>query len=260
MRNTVFRWRPPVSLPFGAWAAATLVVGLCACSTAKPKPDPQPQVESQHKMVNPLDLDDDGKDGMQVEGALGTMDQSAVQAGMSRPMLEITSCFDSRQTTQPYLGGRASLQFRVSRDGKVKTVRLQESNLGSMELERCILTAARGATFERPRGGDAEFGYSVEFQGRIQPLPWDPGMVRSELDENREKLTTIKQGRKTESLVPPSGLTVTMYVNGRGKVVSVGMIAIEEIDEEFATHFVEGLKEMKLEQPQGPYAKVTFTW
>lgn len=236
------------------------LAALCGCSGAPAKPDPQPQVKSNHKMVNPLDLDDDGKDGMQVEGALGTMDQSAVQAGMSRPMLEITSCFDSRQRTQPYLGGRASLQFRITRDGKVKTVRLQESNLGSMELERCILAAARGATFERPRGGEAEFGYSVEFQGRIQPVPWDPGMVRTELDENREKLTTIKEGRKTEALVPPSGLTVTMYVNGRGKAVSAGMNALEEIDEEFATHFLEVLKEIKFEQPQGSYAKVTFTW
>lgn len=255
MRNTRKADRHgPRTLP----ALALVVLG--ACSTAPAKPDPGPQVESNHKMVNPLDLDDDGKDGMQVEGALGTMDQSAVQAGMSRPMLEITSCFDSRQRNQPYLGGRANLQFRVSREGKVKTVRLQESDLGSLELERCIVAAARGASFERPRGGEAEFGFSVEFQGRIQPVPWDPGMVRNELDENREKLTTIKQGRKTESLVAPSGLTVTMYVNGRGKVVSAGMTAIEEIDDEFATHFVEVLREIKLEQPQGPYAKVTFTW
>lgn len=241
-------------------AAVALAVAL-GCSSSQPKPDPQPQIESKHKMVNPLDDNAEDGDGMQVEGMLGTLDTGAVQAGMSRPMLEITSCFDRLQRRRPYLGGRAVLQFRVTREGKVKTVQLQESSMGSVEAERCIVTAARTAQFERPRGGEAEFSYTVEFQGRVIPDAWDPGMVREELDENREALTTIKQGRnKKEQLVAPSGLTVTLYIGGRGEVLSVGMTALEEIDEEFADHFVSTLKSIKFERPQSPYAKVTFTW
>jgi len=233
---------------------------LCACAKPEPKPDRAPVVQSKHRMVNPLvDSEDDG-DGMKVEGTLGTLEQSAIQAGLNPALLEVTTCFNGEQKQKPYLGGKATLQFRVARDGTVKKLELKSSTLGSMVVNRCILDAARTARFARPRGGEAEFDYSVELSGQILPVVWDPGMVRDEIEKNREKLTTIRVGRRSTSLVVPAGLVITMHLNRRGRVVSVGMVAVEEIDEEFASHLVSALKAIKFERPNSSYAKVTFSW
>jgi len=234
---------------------------LTSCSTPEPKPDPEPVVQSKHQMVNPLAPGDDDGDGMKVEGTLGTLDQSVIEAGLNPALLEITSCFNRQQKQEPYLGGQVTMQFRVARDGAIKSVRMQRSSLGSMEVDRCILEAAHTARFQRPRGGEAEFSYSLELSGRIMPVVWNLGMVRDEITKHREDLSSIRRGRKiVTQLVVPSGLEVTMYIDRRGHVVSVGMIAVEEIDQEFAAHLVATLKTITFEQPNSPYAKVTFTW
>jgi len=235
-----------------------VVIAGCSGGAEKTKPRP-PAVKSNHEMVNPLEQGDEDGDGMRVEGALGTLDQSAVQAGLSRSMLEFTSCYDRNARGKPYLCGDVELAFRVTREGKIKKVRIKQSSLGALPVERCILEAARTATFQRPRGGEAEFSYTVSFNGRVPVNAWDPGMVKQEIDDNRDKLFIKQEGRESIPLEVPRGLRVTMYVNRRGKVVSAGMTAEEEIDEEFSTHFISSVKTIQFEKPEG-FVKVTISW
>jgi TonB family protein len=242
-------------------ASCLLLVLWLGCSggAEKAKPKPVEVQTSDHKMVNPLEEGEEDGDGMKVEGALGTLDQNAVQAGLSRSMLEFTSCYDRRARRKPYLCGDVVLAFRVTREGKIKKVHVKQSSLGALSIEKCILEAARTASFERPRGGEAEFSYTVSFNARVTVDAWDPGMVREEIDDNRDKLFIKQEGRESVPLEVPSGLRVTMYVNRRGKVISVGMTAEEEIDEEFSTHFISAVKTIQFEKPQS-FAKVTITW
>ena len=243
-----------------ALAAVLAVQGAgCATAPAKVRPGKPEEDRGRHRMVDPGSVDDDEPDGMRVEGTLGTLDRAAIQAGLSRSMLEFTSCYDRRARHKPFLDGEVSLAFRVTRAGKVKTVRVQRSSLGAFEIERCILGSARTATFERPRGGEAEFSYTVSFNGRVPVDIWDPGMVREELDENRDLLFVRQVGAEAVPLDVPPGLSVTMYVSRRGRVVSAGVTAEGAVDDDFAAHLVAALKQIQFEVPSG-IAKVTFSW
>lgn len=242
------------------WIAA--LGALCAaCSTAPPpQPEAPPPREPRHKMVNPLEDPADVDDGMEVQGMLGTLDQDAIQAGLSPRLPRVTRCFDERLRRQPYLCGEVALRFRVARDGSIKQVGIARSTLGSFEAERCILAAVRGARFERPRGGEAEFQYPLSFQGRLNVYGWESGMVSRELQEHSEQLLSVKRGRSTIVLDAPRGLELTFYVDRRGKAISVGMTAEEAIEEAFALPFIDNLKQLKFVAPQGRYAKVTYRW
>lgn len=238
----------------------TLAALPVACGSPPPEPKAAPAAGSEHKMVNPLADDDDIGDGLKVEGVLGNLEQNAIQAGLDRVLPAVAACFQAKARRQPYLGGEMQLQYRVARDGTIKKMTVLRSSLGALEVERCVVDAAKKAAFAKPRGGEAEFTYPLTFQGRVAPEIWEAGAVADEIEENREKLTIITEGRKSTALVVPQGLVVTFYVNGRGKAVSVGMIADEEIDEEFAGHFVAELKKIKFVEPGSQYAKVTITW
>lgn len=233
-----------------------------SCSGPPPKPKAPPtDVESKHKMVNPLETGDDADDGMQVEGTLGQLDQVSIQEGLTPRMAPVTACFNRRVARKPYLGGQVDLSFRVARDGALKTLSMTASSVGDYAVEQCIRQEMRKASFSRPRGGEAEFTYSLTFQGRYSPLVWDPGMVKDEINKNLEELLTKKEGRKKKTtLSAPRGLVVTFYVNRRGRVITAGLVAEEPIDEEFAAAFIENLKRVEFVDPQQRYAKVTYTW
>lgn len=239
-----------------------VVTCVAACSSPKPKPKAAPtNSESKHKMVNPLDDSDDIQDGLQVEGVLGSLEQSAIQAGLDPKLTTVNACFTQHLRLAPYLGGKATLTFRVATNGTIKKLNFTDSDLGSSAIERCILQTLGQVTFERPKGGEAEFTYPLIFNGRVQAQVWDPGMIRDEIEQHMDELIEAK-GENGEVTVMdvPNNLTVTFYVDHRGKVVSAGMIAEDPVEEFFAEQLTQNLKKIKFVEPQGGYAKVTFSW
>lgn len=239
---------------------AALALLLAACSSPPLKPDPEPARggSSKHKMVDPLaaSSDDEG-DGLQVEGVLGTIDDEAVQAGLKPRLPAAGACFQRCVQHQPYVGGKLTLVFRVSRQGTVKKVKLGQSSLGSAGVERCILRGFADLRFARPKGGEAEFVYPLSFQSRIQSLSWNPGMVKDEILKRVEQLLLDDGGKP---MTAPAGLTLTLYIDGKGRVVSAGMTAEDVVDEAFADRLVTNLKQLKFVAPDNGYAKVTYTW
>jgi hypothetical protein len=239
---------------------ASLVLLVAGCSSPAPKPDPRPPDDGKqhHKMVNPLALtSDDDHDGMQVEGTLGTIDDEAIQSGLSPRMAEASACFKGRTQRHPYLGGKLTLHFRVGRNGSSKKVKIAENGLGSLDIERCILRVFGGATFGRPKGGEAEFTYPLIFPSRVPTLHWESGMVK---DEMLKRVDELLRGANGKLLSAPAGLVVTFYVGPRGRVASVGLMADDVVDEGFGDRFVENLKQLKFIPPQGGYAKVSYAW
>jgi hypothetical protein len=239
--------------------SCALALAACASSN-KPKPASPPRVESEHKMVNPLEDDDEIQDGLQVEGTLGQLDQASIQEGLAPHLPRVTACFNSRVGRAPYLSGKIELQFRVARDGALKKLTLLSSSVGHWGVEQCVRKELERASFSRPRGGEAEFTYSLDFQGRYTPLVWDPGMVKDEIAGKVDELLTVKEGREETTLTAPEGLVITFYVNRLGRVVSAGMTASEPIEESFAEAFITNLKKIEFVDPQQRYAKVTHRW
>jgi len=195
---------------------------------------------------------------MEVSGLLGTLDQEAIQDGMHKRLPRAADCFRRQARRQPYLGGALTLQYRVAVDGSVKHARMTASTIGSVAVERCVMTELSQVVFPKPRGGEAEFSYPLSFQARMAVIAWDPAMVSEELGKSREAL--LSGAEKGETLQPPAGLMITFYVDHRGRVVSAGMVADEPVEEAFADRFVDNLKQVKFVGPQSRYAKVSHRW
>lgn len=234
---------------------------MTACAAPAPKPAAPPPMESEHKMINPLvPGDDDDPDGMQVEGTLGTLDQGAIQEGLAPSLAPVARCFKSGSRGKPYLGGEVVVHFRITRQGTIKTLKIVRSSLGAYSIERCIVGKMMSLTFAKPFGGEAEFTYPLMFQGRAHPVVWDMSMVKDEIMKNIDDLLLDQKRPRLKMLVAPAGLVITFYVSSRGKVLSAGLTADEEVEEPFAERFIQNLKQIKFIEPQTQYGKVVYTW
>jgi hypothetical protein len=234
-----------------------MLAAAAACSSA-PAPAPRPASRTRARPPAAKRAKVDSKqDGLRVEGTLGSLSDAAIQAGLGGRLQAIGDCHDARVRTEPYLGGKLVLHFRVARDGSVARMHIAENALGSLAVERCVTTAVAGVRFARPSGGEAEFSYPLAFQARVTPLEWSSGMVSDELGARVEQLLDDGKGG---TLAAPAGLVLTIYVDVKGRVVSAGLAAEAAIEPAFADRFVANLKRLKLVAPSGGYARVSYTW
>jgi hypothetical protein len=149
----------------------------------------------------------------------------------------------------------------VGTDGKVRWVRVVRSDLGSLEVERCIVAGMQQATFDQPDGGEAEFSIPLTFGGGDAVTLLDPqtSTVARRLHRGCKQLLGRGRGR----LRPPQGLQVGLYLDPRGAVVSAGLAAGgAEIPAAFADAFVAKLKQLKLRDPSdsGRYRKLVYSF
>jgi len=122
----------------------------------------------------------DGKE-MELLGAMGTLDQFAIDKGLRVPLKKALDCLNKRLDDEPYLGGALQFQFRVAKDGSVRWLKLLGSNLGSLSTERCIQAAFVAAKFKAPAGGEAEFSLPLDLGGgdevTVLPAKTSPAAV-----------------------------------------------------------------------------------
>jgi hypothetical protein len=235
----------------------TLLSMLGACAAPRPAPEPPPPPEprkpepvSRHKAVNPLvDGPEDRSGKIKTWGVMGTIDRQVTEKGLGVRFPAVVGCFERQVKKEPYLGGQMKLSFRIDSKGKVKQIILVESDLGSLVVERCVLSELMRAAFPPPRGGETEFSFPLTFSGNMEPNWWGPKKVR-------RRLRRLERGLEPEK-VPP-GLMLTFYVDRRGRVVSVGMSADGPIDEALADDLERQLRRLRFSRPRTRYAKVTY--
>ncbi|MCK5800407.1 MAG: AgmX/PglI C-terminal domain-containing protein [Deltaproteobacteria bacterium] len=231
---------------------------VAGCATAPKKVKPEPEFRSVHQAVNPLVDKSSVDDGMKVSGLMGTLDQSQVQRGVARTFRAATRCYQDIARQRPYVGGSMNMRFRVRRDGAVKHIQLLSSDVGCFTLERCVLAKLAESHFDRPRGGgEAEFTYPITFPTRMASQTWEEARVRHTLKKWRKKR---KVRKKLKKLSFPRGLSLTIFVDGEGHLASLGMIADEDIPEDFPQGLVAALETVHFDQPQTHMAKVTYRW
>ena len=195
---------------------------------------------------------------LQVDGTLGSLDEQVAQDGVNGRLAQAMSCFKRELQNAPYLGGQVEFKFRVAADGKVKWVYLRRSDLGSLSAEQCILEEMRQATFGAPEGGEAEFTIPLKLDGRNGAASPDAGAppLPGRLEQSCPKLMRPDPSGRPLSL--PSGLRLTLYVDGEGAVLSAGLAAEAEIPVPSARELVARLKAINLgSHPAGGTTKIT---
>lgn len=204
--------------------------------------------------------DDEVTDGVKFKNMRGKMDQAAITAGLEPHTQELTDCYMTKVGRRRWLGGHVVLHWDIKKDGTVTSVKLSESDLGNYDIEKCLLDAARSATFDKPQGGDADFTVPLDFSAKGNAQIWDEDKSLRAIGGQLSKLDLCpdKKAKKHEK---PINVTVTLYIGPHGKTQSVGFSSPNtEITEDWMDCAAKEAITWRLPDPRGQIAKLAIRY
>jgi hypothetical protein len=232
--------------------AFTLVLASCGSSPPPPPEAPRaPDPENQESASTPGVIDDGVRVGG--DGALGTVDEAAVDRMLQPKLAEFGGCLNTHRRLG-YVGGTITLKFRIARDGAVKRLGYL-SDVGSFAVERCVLGIARGLRFPRPKGGEAEFEFPVSFRPKQEHRIWDGERIAQDVRRRARELRSCAGG--------PQSYALTFYIGAGGATTSVGFSSPEPWGagmEAFAECIVNRARGWHFTDPLGEITKSTYTF
>ena len=233
-----------------------LLVVAAACGGSPPPKAQQPE----ERVIDPppskkVAEDSTPDDGMRVggDGILGSIDEDVIGRTLESRLQEFSGCFNSHRKLH-YVGGTITLKYRVARDGRVKKLGYV-SDLGSWDVERCVLDIAKAVGFPRPKGGEAEFEYPAAFRPKQRHQVWDSDRISADVHKNERQLKACAGAPKSYAL--------TWYIGAGGKTTSVGFSSPEPWSngmDAFAACVVERARGWKFTDPLGEITKATYTF
>lgn len=238
----------------GAAGTLSLALAVTGCG-GKGKPASEPAKPPPRPYV-----DDEVDDGMAVESSRGRMDPAAIEAGLSPHKAALSECYTSRVGKRRWLGGRVSIHWDIQGDGTITAVRLAESDLGAWPIEKCLLEAARAATFARPIGGDTDFSIPLEFSLQGKRELWDEDRSLRAVGGQVALLDACAKAKGVQGPMPED-VTITVYVGPQGKAQSVGFSSPKSVLEDAWAECAEkAALAWRLPDPQGVIGKLAVRY
>lgn len=244
----------------GCSALAALVVLVACGGSEKGTTD---GVDARQKAERPNVSTDDSEEDpgdIEVEGLKGHLQPVQIEKGVAPHQTALARCYKSQAKKSKYLAGKLVLKFVVGPDGAVKQAVLDENDLGSWAVERCVLEIARAMSFAEPKGGDreAEFTVPLEFAGTRRIDWWPEERVETVVTK---KIEELEECTEQNGVVVPSNVFVTFYIGNRGAVTSVGFVSpgkpVDDAWAECAAGIVAG---WTMPDPMGKIAKSGFRY
>lgn len=230
------------------WALSCWMVGA-ACG-GEPEPAPvEPAATSGSEAVTAPP-----RQGMQIEGILGTIPQRKIEATMQAKLPALQRCFFEGTGEVEFLAGYIKFYFRVGLNGRVEYVHPRGSSIGHRATELCLLEVAKQTRFPEPKGGGpAEFvwGFELEGAGGVRaPVAWDEAKMEKPLAAQRASVDGCE--------VADAHYVVTLYVSPGGKLLSAGAAADSQPAADKIDCVLGAIREWKLPDPGSYAAKVSF--
>jgi hypothetical protein len=235
------------------WFVAIGFMAL-ACGGAPKKEGPTAPKEARPARETQRPAEPQEDEELEVEGLLGTLEMSEVQPLLSRHESRLIACYEKQPGLPPYVGGQVELKFRVNRDGSLKHVQIGNGDLGAWPVEKCLLGVARSLTFPKPRGGEAEFRFPLEFSGRGSVAVMNEDQARRELSGKFRELAKCD--------VSGVEAQVTVYIGAHGAVTSAGLTSLgqEPFSDEWADCAVDKAMSWTLSDPRGRIVKASTVY
>lgn len=193
------------------------------------------------------------KDGLQVSGAKGVLQNEQIHAGLSPHAIALEACYKAALKQRKFLGGRVVLEVQVGKTGQVTRAGIADGNLGDWTAERCLVDEASKMTFAKPTGGDgtAAFKVPLDFTSDQPALDeWSEAQVASVVQAGSASLASCGAA---------AGVTVTAYIGNRGAVQAVGFAASPPLDPTWADCAARAIGAWTFTDPLGKVVKATFT-
>jgi hypothetical protein len=229
------------------------VVAASACGGAPPK-EPEAPAAAEEKQQNARP----SKGGPSVSQELGEIDPKEADQAFARVQSKFQACQKAGMKRVGPLAGDVKFFVRIGPDGHAKYVVLEDSTLGDVETERCMVDAVNGAQWPVPRGGqeaEARKGYGFDAGDEREPAMWGPDKVQAAVAKQDSELKKCTAG-------VTGSFKVTVYVEPEkkdGKVLSVGVAPPNKEAQGKVNCIVDAVKGMKLPSPGGYLAKATFS-
>lgn len=239
-----------------------LAVVLAACGGKPPPPPPPPAPEPAPKPTRVVveKDDDEPADGIKFQHTRGKMDQAAITAGLEPHTQEMSDCYMTKVGRRRWLGGHVVLHWDIKADGTVTSVKLSESDLGNLDIEKCLLGAAREAVFEKPQGGNADFTVPLDFSAKGNAQIWDEDKSLRAIGGQLAKLDACPD-KKAKKHDKPVNVTITIYVGPHGKAQSIGFSSPNtEISEDWMECAAKAAASWRLPDPRGQIAKLAIRY
>jgi TonB family protein len=231
--------------------------------------------------------DDEPEDGVTFTKTRGAMSEEAIKAGLAPHTQALMDCYTNNVRSRRWLGGHVVLHWDIKANGTVTSVKLVESDLGAWPVEKCLLDIAWQATFDKPKGGDADFTLPLDFSPPSGTKIWDEdqalravGGQLASLDDcddfepgkpapkPAKKKKPAKHAPKPEKADkparperPPSNVMITLYVGPQGKAQSIGFASsTSEVGEKWAACAAQTAQMWRLPDPRGQIAKLAVRY
>jgi TonB family protein len=108
--------------------------------------------------------------GTTVEAATGgVQDQIAARYRLQGYLYRMRQCYQKELKASSKLAGQLRLSFVVSKEGRVKDVKVVQSTIKRPALATCIIDVIKGAYFNRPSSGDVKVVFPMEFKPSNTP-------------------------------------------------------------------------------------------
>jgi TonB family protein len=83
----------------------------------------------------------------------GSLDKEIIRRIIRRHINEVKYCYEQELTRKADLGGRISVTFTIAATGQVVASVVQNSTMGNVRVEGCVVQAVRRWEFPKPLGG-----------------------------------------------------------------------------------------------------------
>ena len=234
------------------WAFPALVLWACGGSEKKETVPSEPEGQPEHGRGPQVDEEEDPQD-IEVQGLLGRLEPSQIQPVIEMRWRSIEECYRDNSGKNRFIGGHMELKFRVNRDGTVKQVWVMDGDLGAWPVEKCVLEVCKGMTFPKPKGGEAEFQFPVDFPARQSSVSLAESGSDAEL---QPKWPALEECKEDGFEVPR--VRISVYVGPGGVVKSAGFVTPDgPLDQAWADCVHQKALSWKLTDPRGKVVKAT---
>jgi hypothetical protein len=225
---------------------------LNACGGAAPNEAASPVAEDVKPQTRAA------KNAPSVSQELGEIDSKEADQVFARLEAKFQACQKTGMKRVGPLAGDVKFFVRIGHDGHAKYVVLEDSTMGDVDTERCMVDAVNNAQWPLPRGGqeaEARKPYGFNAGDEREPALWGPDKVQAAVAKQDAALKKCTAG-------VTGSFKITVYVEPEkkdGKVLAVGVAPPNKEAASKVDCIVDVVKAMKLPSPGGYLAKATFS-
>lgn len=173
---------------------------------------------------------DDPLPGVRVKGLEGTLNKDDVHQTMDARAPAFDVCIKEVRRRHRWVNGKIRFDFAIDGQGRVEEARPVESDIGHLDLERCLTRVVAETQFPKPAGrARARFSWDMQVQGVYAGGTelLEPDVMDKVLARKASKLFKECEVRRRRYR-----FQVTLYVANNGRILSMGAIPTRSVEDE----------------------------